>query len=368
MEKKTPLYDEHVKLNAKIVPFGGWMMPVQYTNVIEEHTAVRTRVGIFDTCHMGEFDVLGRDAFKLLQLVGTNDISKLEDGKAMYSVLCYENGTVIDDCFIYRFSADHYMVVVNASTIKKDFDWLNFQKEKNAFDAAITDMSSTTAKIDIQGPRAFDALQKLTYTNLADLKRFYFISGKVADINCIISRTGYTGEDGFELYFAAEKAPLLWNKLLEAGTEFGIMPCGLGARDTLRLEACYSLYGHELAENITPIEAGLSWAVKTDKEFVGRQILAYQKTGNNKRILVALEMLDRGILRENYGVFSDKKKIGYVTSGTFSPTFRKSIGLALIEKDYAAIGTEVYVKIRGNIAKAKVVKRPFYEFMQDQRD
>jgi aminomethyltransferase len=363
MEKKTPLYEEHVKLNGKIVPFGGWSMPVQYTNVIDEHNAVRNNVGLFDTCHMGEFRITGKDAFRLLQLVGTNNLEKLVDGKAMYTILCYENGTTIDDSFVYRFSENDYMLVVNASTIKKDFDWLMFQKEKNNFEVNIEDNSNNLAKIDVQGPKAKDTLQKLTNTNLENINRFHFSENKVLEINCIISRTGYTGEDGFELYFEASKASLIWNKLLEAGKEFNIKPCGLGSRDTLRLEACYSLYGHELAENITPIEAGLSWAVKTDKEFVGKPILADQKAGNNKRILVALEMIDRGIPREEYGVFKNNNKIGYITSGTFSPTLKKSIALALIEKEHAAIGTDLQIKIRDNLVKAKVVKKPFYEFM-----
>ncbi len=376
--KKTPLYDEHVKLHGQIVEFGGWLMPVQYTNVIDEHTTIRTKVGLFDTCHMGEFFVSGEDAFKLIQLIGTNDISRLEDGKSMYHIWCYENGTTIDDSFVYKFKDNNYMICVNASTIQKDFDWLKFQATKNNLAVELVDASDDTGKIDIQGPAAEKALQKLTSFDLASLKRFYFAStrlivlvdGNEWEIDCIISRSGYTGEDGFELYFAAEKAPLIWNLLLNAGKEFGIKPCGLGARDTLRLEACYSLYGHEIDESITPVEGGLGWAVKENKQdFVGKQILVDQKKNHPKRIIAALEMVDKGIPRNPYEIFDEHKtkKLGYVTSGTFCPTLKKSLAMGLIDYPYSKLDTVVNIKIRDNFYRAKVVKRPFYEFMGGKR-
>ncbi|MBS3158491.1 glycine cleavage system aminomethyltransferase GcvT, partial [Candidatus Woesearchaeota archaeon] len=374
-----PLYDEHVKLHGQIVEFGGWLMPVQYTNVIDEHTTIRTKVGLFDTCHMGEFFVSGRDAFRLIQLIGTNDIARLEDGKSMYHIWCYENGTTIDDSFVYKFKDNNYLIVVNASTIQKDFDWLKFQATKNDLAVELVDASDDTAKIDIQGPFAEKTLQKLTKLDLASLKRFYFSSTKLVtstkeEIDCIISRSGYTGEDGFELYFAAEKAPLVWNLLLAAGKEFEIKPCGLGARDTLRLEACYSLYGHEIDESITPVEGGLGWAVKENKEckddkgnkidFVGKQILSDQKKNGPKRIIAALEMIDKSVPRNSYEIFDEDKtkKIGYVTSGTFCPTLKRSVAMGLVDFSYSKIDTVVTVKIRDNFFCAKVVKRPFYEF------
>lgn len=379
--KKTPLYDEHVKLKGQIVEFGGWLMPVQYTNVIDEHTTIRTKVGLFDTCHMGEFYVSGKDAFKLIQLVGTNDISKLEGGKSMYHILCYENGTTIDDSFVFKIRDNSYMICVNASTIQKDFDWLKFQATKNNFEVELVDASDETGKIDIQGPFAEKVLQKLTSTDLSALKRFYFVSSKLNvngyinntnknnEIDCYISRTGYTGEDGFELFYPAEYSAALWNALLNAGKEFGVKPCGLGCRDTLRLEACYSLYGHEIDENITPVEGGLGWAVKENKQdFVGKQILVMQKKNGPKRIICAIEMIDRGIPRNGYEIYNDtsdenaRKKIGYVTSGTFCPTLKRSVALGLIDRSYSKLGMVLKIKIRNGLFAAKVAKRPFYEF------
>jgi len=398
--KKTPLYNEHVKLKGQIVEFGGWLMPVQYTNVIDEHTTIRTKVGLFDTCHMGEFFISGEDAFKLIQIIGTNDIARLEDGKSMYHIWCYENGTTIDDSFVYKFKDNNYMIVVNASTIQKDFDWLKFQATKNNLAVELVDASDDTGKIDIQGPFAEKTLQKLTKLDLTSLKRFYFVSTQLitvandgsienkesndyeegnGEIDCIISRSGYTGEDGFELYFAAEKAPLVWNLLLVAGKEFGIKPCGLGARDTLRLEACYSLYGHEIDESITPVEGGLGWAVKENKEckdnkgnkidFVGKQILAEQKKNGPKRIIAALEMIDKSVPRNSYEIFDEDKtkKIGYVTSGTFCPTLKRSVAMGLIDSAYSKVENIVSIKIRDNFYRANVVKRPFYEFCSGKK-
>ena len=359
--KKTPLYNEHLKLGAKIVEFGGWLMPVQYTNVIEEHTATRTKAGLFDICHMGEFRITGRDSIKFLQKVVTNDVSKLEDGKAFYNAMCNEKGGVIDDLFIYRMNEEEFMMVVNASTIEKDFSWL--LKHKEFFDDVdMADISDETGKIDIQVPKAEEILQKLTEFDLGSLERFHFVEDKAGNITAIISRTGYTGEDGFELYFPSGNAVELWNKLLEAGKEFGLKPVGLGARDTLRIEACYSLYGHELSEEITPLEAGIGFAVKLDKgDFIGRMALEKQKN-SLKRKIAAFELMDKGIAREHYDVFKDNSKIGFVTSGTFSPTFKKSIGMAMLDAGSAAVGNEIAISIREKLYKAKVVERPFYSY------
>ena len=271
--KKTPLYEEHVKLGAKLIDFNRWLMPVYYSNVIEEHITTRTKAGLFDICHMGEFFIEGNNAFKLVQKLITNDLKRLEDGKAFYSSMCLENGGIIDDSLIYRFNQNKFMIVVNAANVEKDLKW--FLKHKNFFDDVnVIDKTNETAKIDLQGPKAEEILQKLTSFELKNLKRFNFIGDNINNIPTIISRTGYTAEDGFELYFNAEKAAEQWNKLLEIGKEFGLKPVGLGARDTLRIEAGYPLYNHELSENTNPFEAGIGFAVKLEKEdFIGKEIL-----------------------------------------------------------------------------------------------
>lgn len=356
--KKTPLSEAHVKLGAKMVDFSGWYMPVQYTNVIDEHNTCRTKVGMFDICHMGEFTVSGRNSFDFLQKMVTKDLNKLENGKAFYTAMCYENGSCVDDLFVYRLSEDVYMLVVNAGNIEKDFDWLN----KHKIDGVeIKNISDKTAKLDIQGPYAEKTLQKLTDFDLSKLDRFYFTNIGLNDIKTIISRTGYTAEDGFEIYFEAEKAEEIWDKILEAGKEFGIKPIGLGARDTLRVEACYSLYGHEISEESTPIEAGISFVVQFDKDFIGKDTLLKQKEEGPEKRLFCFEMIDRGIAREHYKIVSDGKEIGFVTSGTFSPTFKKGIGMCYLS-EFKEIGDEVEIQIRDKPYKAKIVKRPFYAY------
>jgi len=359
--KKTPLHEAHVKLGAKMVEFNGWIMPVYYSNVIDEHVTTRTKVGLFDICHMGEIFVEGKDAFKLVQKVITNDLSKLVDGKAFYSAICMENGGVVDDLLVYRFNMEKFMVVVNAGNIKKDFNW--FLKHKGDFSVKIEDKSDETAKIDLQGPNSEEILQKLTGFDLNGLKRFHFVEYNVNDILTIISRTGYTGEGGFELYFSVDKAEEVWGKLLEVGKDFGLKPVGLGARDTLRIEAGYSLYGHELTEEINPLEAGIGFVVKLDKEdFIGKSALQKIKDGGLRRKVVAFEMLERGIPRQNYPVFKDGVEIGYVTSGTMSPTFKKGLGMAFVKINAAVEGNEINIKIRENLYNAKVVKKPIYAF------
>ena len=356
MSKRTPLYEEHLKLNAKIVEFGGWDMPVQYTNVMDEHHCTRSKVGLFDICHMGEFELKGKGVLGFLQKVLTNDISKLEAGRCMYSCMCYEDGGVVDDLFVYKME-DKYMLVVNAGNIKKDFEWFNNHKD----DITIINKSDEIAKLDLQGPLAQKVLKKIGLKELPE--RFAFDNFIMNGVDCMISRTGYTAEDGFEIYFDAKHVVKLWNLLLEQGKEFGIQPIGLGARDTLRIEACYSLYGHEINEKISPIEAGIGFCVKVNKNnFIGKDILKKQKEDGVKRKLVCLDMVDRGIPREHYRVYSGEKEIGFITSGTFSPTFKKPIAMALLNKEFTDLDTEVEIIIRDKKYKAMVVKRPFYKF------
>ena len=357
--KKTPLAKVHEKLGAKMVDFGGWYMPVQYTTVIDEHVTTRTKAGLFDICHMGEFIVKGTDSKRFLQKILTNNLDKLYTGKAMYSLMCYENGTCVDDLFVYQLKENKFMIVVNSSTIDKDFEWL--KRHSKEFDVSIINISEQTGKLDLQGPLSEKILRKLTNANLPS--RFHFVESDVAGIKTLFSRTGYTAEDGFELYFPIEETEKIWNAVMEAGKEYGLKPIGLGARDTLRIEACYSLYGHELNEDITPVEAGLGWAVKTKKQdFIGRSVLKKQKESETERILIAFEMLDRGIPREHYEVFADGKEIGYVTSGTYSPAFRKPLGMALIKKEFSHPGDRINIKIRDKFYDAVVVKKPFYKY------
>ncbi|MBW2984148.1 glycine cleavage system aminomethyltransferase GcvT [Candidatus Woesearchaeota archaeon] len=357
--KETVLKKEHEALGAKMIEFGGWLMPVYYTSVIDEHNTTRNSAGLFDICHMGEIIIKGNGAFKFVQKLITNDLSKLTKGKAFYAAMCYENGTTVDDLFVYFLNDDEYMLVVNASNTEKDLEWI--KTNSNDFDVKIIDKSNETAKLDLQGPKAEEILQKLTNVNLSELKRFSFIEGEVNGVKTIISRTGYTGEDGFELYSDANKAIEMWNKLLEIGKESGLKPIGLGARDTLRIEACYSLYGHELSNDITPLEAGIGFVVKFEKDFIGKDSLLEQKE-NKKRKIIAFEMIDRGIPRANYEIMKNNEKIGIVTSGTFSPTLKKNIGLGIVKIEHANIDNEIDIMIRDKSYKAKVVKRPFYAF------
>jgi aminomethyltransferase len=359
--KKTPLYEEHVKLGAKMVPFGGWNMPVQYSNVIEEHMATRKAAGLYDISHMGEFIVSGDKALEFLQKMVTNDISKLNDKQACYTCLCYENGTVVDDLFVYKLGEKEYFIVVNGSTIDKDFDWLN----KHKIDGVeLRNVSDYIAKIDVQGPKAQEVVQKLTDFDLNKLKRFYYDKIKIGavDEEITISRTGYTGEDGFETFFDPKYAALMWNKFLEAGKGLGLRPCGLGARDTLRVEASYSLYGHEIDEELTPIEAGLGFIVKLNKDFIGREVLQKQKEDGTEKKLICFEMIDRAVPREHYDINVSNEKVGFVSSGTFSPLFKKGIGMGYVKAELSNVGNEISITIRGKTYKAVIVKRPFYQY------
>lgn len=359
--KRTPLYSAYKDHGAKTIDFGGWDLPVQFSGIKDEHEAVRTHAGLFDVSHMGEIEVTGPDSLDFLQKVMTNDISKLKDGGAQYTAMCYENGGTVDDLLVYKKSDNDYLLVVNAANIEKDFDWL---QSHASGEVSIRNASEEIAQIAIQGPKAEEILQKLTETDLSEIKFFKFKENvDFNGVSAIVSRTGYTGEDGFEIYCDEQYAPRLWAGLLEVGYEKGLKPAGLGARDTLRFEANLALYGQELTKDITPLEAGIGFAVKVDKEadFIGKEALKTQKEEGLPRKLVGIEMIDKGIPRTDYEVFIDDQKVGHVTTGTQSPTLKKNIGLALIKTEFTALDTEVEVEIRGKRKKAKVVSTPFYK-------
>lgn len=357
--KKTPLYEKHIQLNGKIIDFGGWALPVEYSGIIPEHEAVRSKAGIFDVSHMGQISVRGQDAEKFLQMVLTNDISLLNKNQIAYTTMCYPHGGVVDDLLVYKHSREDYLLVVNASNIQKDFEWL---RENKLGDTEILDLSENYALIALQGPLAQTILQKVTDKDLNEIEFYYFSDNvSVGNIKALVSRTGYTGEDGFELYFACDKAEEMWGLLLNTGKDEGLLPAGLGARDTLRFEACLPLYGHEIDENISPLEAGLGFCVKLNKEnFIGKEALAKQKAEGLKRKLVGFEMVERGIPRSKYDVYAGGRKIGHVTTGSFSPSLKKNIGLALVEAAFAKEGTEIEIVIRNKNLKAQVIKKPFY--------
>jgi aminomethyltransferase len=362
--KKTPLNGEHRALGGKMVDFGGWDMPVQYTaGVIAEHMATRERSGLFDVSHMGEIWVDGADAIPFINRITTNDVTKLVDGQAHYSALTNENGGVVDDLLVYRFGPEKLLLVVNAGTTDKDWEWITSQKAGE--NVSLRNASADYCQIAVQGPDATGILQKLTRTNLGEIKYYHFTTGQVDGVDSIISRTGYTGEDGFEVYAAADKAGQLWNKILETGnygSDGGILPAGLAARNTLRLESGMSLYGHELSDEITPLEAGLGWITKLQKgEFTGSESLAKQKEEGLKRKLVGFEMVDKGIARDDFDVYIGDRKVGYVTSGSPAPYLKKNIGLAFLPVEFANIGQEIKIDVRGKHLAAVVIPTPFYK-------
>ena len=354
--RKTPLNDLEKELGGKMVDFGGWELPVQFSGILEEHEAVRTRAGIFDVSHMGEITVKGPKAVELLQKTTCNDVSKLEDGRAQYNGLLYPTAGFVDDILIYRNRADDYLIVVNASNSDKDYDWIaDVAKD---LDVDVRNVSADYAQLALQGPESERILQPLTKVDLSSIKYYRFSDGLVDGIQALISRTGYTGEDGFELYVAPEHAPHLMRRLIDSGAK----PCGLGARDTLRLEAKMALYGNDIDHSTTPIEADLAWIVKLEKgEFIGRDVLEREKREGPARKLVGFEMVDRGIARHGYPVVDGKEEVGVVTSGTHSPTLKKAIGLAYLPLDKSAQGSEFMVLIRGKEARARVVPTPFYK-------
>ena len=355
----TPLNSVHRKLGAKMVDFGGWDMPVQYSSILEEHHAVRRAVGLFDVSHMGEIEILGADAFALTDAVTTNAVAKLKIGQAQYNGLLYEHGGFVDDILVHKVADDHYFLCVNASNQEKDFEHI---AGINRTSAKVEFASPRYAQLAIQGPKALATLQKLTATDLAPIAYYHFVDGQVSGTPARIARTGYTGEDGFEIYIAPEQVERIWNQILDAGQEFGIKPCGLGARNTLRLEAKMALYGHEIHASITPFEADLAWIVKFDKgEFIGRAALAKQKAEGVKRKLVGFEMTGRGIGRDGYEVFLDGSPAGWVTSGGPAPTLNKNIGLCYVPADRAKPGERIQIMIRNQAVDAVTVPTPFYK-------
>jgi aminomethyltransferase len=349
-----------------MVDFGGWEMPVQYdAGVIEEHMRCRTACGLFDVSHMGEIWVEGAGAINFVNRITTNDVTKLADGQAHYSCMTNERGGVVDDLLVYRFNAEKLLLVVNAATTEKDWNWI-MSHHTDADDCAVRNASAEFCQIAIQGPKAEKILQKLTETDLSAIRYYHFTTGEVDGVEAIISRTGYTGEDGFEVYAAPEHAEQLWDKMLEAGRSGeadGILPCGLAARNTLRLEAAMSLYGHELANDITPLEAGLGWITKLDKQggFIGREALVEQKEKGLTRKIAGFEMKEPGIGRDGYDVYVNGEKCGVVTSGSPAPFLKKNIGLAFLPPEFAKPGQEIKIDIRGRHVAAEVVPTPFYK-------
>lgn len=361
MLKKTPFYQAHKIEGAKLVEFAGFEMPVQYKGIKTEHIAVRKAVGIFDVSHMGEFLIQGPQALKLIQKVTVNDASKLKPGKAQYSCMCYEDGGIVDDLIIYMLDENDYMLVVNASNIQKDFEWI---QSNNNFDAVVENHSEKYALLAVQGPKAAEMLKKLSNENIEEIGFYSFKKGEIAGVEMIISATGYTGEKGFELYFEHEKynAIELWNTLMEAGKIFGIEPCGLGARDTLRLEMGFALYGNDITKETHPLEARLGWITKFDKgDFIGREKLLQVKEEGIKRQLMGFVMQDkRSIPRNGYKIVNENgAEIGAVSSGTMSITLGKGIGMGYVNKAYTEEGTPVQIKIRNKTANAVVTKPPF---------
>jgi aminomethyltransferase len=349
----------HKALGARLIPFGGWEMPVEYSGIAKEHTTVRTAAGLFDVSHMGEFEIRGPEALDLVQFVTTNDASKIIDGQAQYSALAYPHGTVVDDLLIYRHNEEHFMLVVNAANIIKDFEWIT---SHNRSDASIDNISDEVTLIAVQGPKALEILQPLTNVGLAGIRYYHFTEAKVLNVDAIVSRTGYTGEDGFELYFSAKHSEPVWSGLLEAGSPLGLLPAGLGARNTLRLEARMLLYGNDMDGTTTLLEAGLGSIVKFEKEeFIGREALLKQKQEGVKRRLIGFEMLGREIARDHYPVFVDGREAGQVTSGSPSITLKKNIGLAYLPAERASIGTTFHVGVRNKLSEARIVRTPFYK-------
>ena len=347
-----------------MVDFGGWDMPVQYpAGTIEEHVRTRTHAGLFDVSHMGEIDVRGRDAIAFVNRITSNDVTKLIDGQAQYTALTTPEGTVIDDLLVYRFSEDHLFLVVNAGTTEKDWEWI--QSHHAGESVELNNVSAEYCQLALQGPEALSILQKLTAEPLTEIKYYHFTTGQVDNVDGIISRTGYTGEDGFEFYAAAAEGERLWNKILDAGnlgSDDGILPAGLGARNTLRLEAGMALYGHELTEATTLLEANLGWICKLDKgDFIGRETLARQKESGLKRKLVGFEVTERGIARDDYDVVINDQRVGKVTSGSPAPYLKKNIGFAYLPIEFTKVGQEIQIDVRGRLIGAQVIKTPFYK-------
>ena len=356
--KRTPLHAAHVEAGAKMVPFGGWEMPVQYAGIIEEHRTVRRAVGLFDVNHMGEFELQGPDALAILQRLTTNDAAALAVGQVQYSLICDENGGIVDDLTLCRLADDRFMLTVNAANADKDWQWVT---EHGSGSARWENVSEATALLAVQGPKAEALVQRLADRDVTGVAYYHFIHGVVAGTPALISRTGYTGEDGFELYVKAGEVERLWHDLLNAGRENGIMPIGLGARDTLRLEMKYALYGNDIDETTNPIEAGLGWVVKLAKgEFIGRAAIEKTKAEGPRRKLVGFEMVDRAVPRHGYQILQDGNEVGHVTSGSYGPSVDKYIGIGYVAAKHSHVGSEIEVEVRGKGQRARVVLTPFY--------
>jgi aminomethyltransferase len=356
--KKTALNSIHIEAGAKMVPFAGYEMPLQYSGLTDEHLNVRENLGVFDVSHMGEFFLKGEKALDLVQKVTSNDASKLIDGKIQYSCLPNGKGGIVDDLLVYRINAEEYMLVVNASNIEKDWNWI---KSHNTFGVEMTNKSDEISLLAVQGPKAVEVLQKLTSVNLSEISYYSFVYGDFAGIeNILISATGYTGAGGFEIYFENKHAETIWNAVMEAGKDFGIKPAGLAARDTLRLEMGFCLYGNDIDDTTSPLEAGLGWITKLSKDFIDSDYLKAQKESGLTKKLVGFELIDKGIPRHDYEIENEEgKTIGKVTSGTMSPSLKSAIGLGYVEKPYFAVDSEIFIVVRNKKLKAKVVKIPF---------
>lgn len=358
--KQTPLYEFHLRAKAQMVDFAGWEMPLQYTGILEEHKAVREHAGLFDVSHMGRIEVEGGEAVDFLQRVLTNDVTRLEQGQALYALMCLPDGGTIDDLVVYRTGEHRFLLVVNAANTAKDLEWL--RENGRTYQADIRDVTDSVAQLAIQGPLAASILQSATDAPLADLPSYNFLEGKVDGIPCLISRTGYTGEDGFELYVSAEAVQRVWESLSRAGEPQGLKPVGLGARDTLRLEAGLPLYGNELSEAISPLEAGLERFVRFAKgDFIGKEALLRQREGGLERKRIGFSLLDKGIARKGYAVTKDGREIGRVTSGAFAPALGQAVGMALVGREAWQVGTEIEIIIRGRGVRARTVPVPFYK-------
>jgi aminomethyltransferase len=344
-----------------MVPYAGWEMPVEYSGITAEHVAVRTRAGVFDVSHMGEIEIAGKNALQAVQKISSNDAAALKVGQAQYAALTTPEGTFIDDMLVYRMASIHFMLVINAANVAKDYAWINGQLA-GIEDAAVVDSSSRYALISVQGPAALEVVQPLTGADLDGLGYYWFTHGEVANGRAMISRTGYTGEDGFEIFVPPNVADRVWQAILESGRSADVIPCGLGARDTLRLEAAMRLYGNDIDETTSVLEAGLGWTVAWEKgDFIGRGALAAQKAAGVTRKLVGFEMVDRGIARHGYPVIAAGQRAGVVTSGTQTPYLKKAIGMAYVPVEHSAPGTQIEIDVRGKTSKAQVVSLPFYK-------
>jgi len=356
--KRTALYALHKALGAKMVEFGGWEMPVEYSGIIQEHLAVRRAAGLFDVSHMGEVEVSGPRALSLLQHITSNDASRLKDFQAQYSALMHPKGSAVDDCVVHRLGQDHYFICVNAANTDRDFDWII---QHNPVGAEVRNVSDEYSQLALQGPRAPQIISKVTNTTIAGLKYYWFCRTRCCGVEGLLARTGYTGEDGFEFYFPPGESEKVWNTLIEAGKPQGSVPAGLGARNTLRLEAGYPLYGHELDAETTLLEANLGWIAKLEKgEFIGRDVLLEQRAQGPRKKLVGFEMMSQGIARDGYNVYVEGKIAGGVTSGSYAPFLKRNIGMAYISPSLAEVGREIQVEIRGRLAGARIVPLPFY--------